>query len=171
MYNIGQMPMPADFKYADVLRKGKPAHGRLDDFSLRHPRMDPGKRAKIFAPFDALRGFNFAILAKQTVYVPKPELSPERLRTLNRQLDLLRDRTRNTRLAREHPVTVTATYFFPCDDPANEAFGRLGQIRAVTGVCQSVDPDLTRTLCVGGLRVSFGNLLALECAACYTDFH
>ena len=56
MYAIGVMPMPADFKYAEVMRRGKPQHERFDPFSIKHPKMDHGKRAKIFAPFDALRG-------------------------------------------------------------------------------------------------------------------
>lgn len=63
MAAIGVMEMPPDFKYLDVYQKGKPTHDRYDRFSIRHPRMDPGKRAKIFAPFDALRGFSEAISA------------------------------------------------------------------------------------------------------------
>lgn len=55
---IGYMPMPADFKYADLYRAGRPQHEKFDDFWCRHPPMDCGKRAKIFAPFNALRGFD-----------------------------------------------------------------------------------------------------------------
>ena len=58
---VGYMPMPANFQYADVLSRGQPRHERFDLFRLRHPSMDTGKRAKIFAPFDALKGFNDAI--------------------------------------------------------------------------------------------------------------
>ena len=39
------------------------ADSRNDSFRLRHPSMDPGKRAKIFAPFDALAGFSDALAA------------------------------------------------------------------------------------------------------------
>ena len=63
MYAIGVMPMPAGFKYRDVFLKGKPRHDHYDSFRLRHPSMDPGKRAKIFAPFDALAGFSDALTA------------------------------------------------------------------------------------------------------------
>ena len=62
---LGAMPMPADFRHADLLRRGRPLHRRFDDFSLRHPAMDPGRRAKIFAPFDALAGFSDAIAAEE----------------------------------------------------------------------------------------------------------
>ena len=55
--------MPVNFRYREVFLKGKPRHDRCDAFRIRHPVMDRGKRAKIFAPFDALRGFDEAIAA------------------------------------------------------------------------------------------------------------
>ncbi len=57
--------VPEDFRYREVYLKGRPEHEKYDDFSVRHPRMDVGHRAKIFAPFDALRGFSAAILEKK----------------------------------------------------------------------------------------------------------
>jgi len=45
----------------DVFLKGRPAHGNNDLFSVKHPSMDLGRRAKIFSPFDALKGFSEAI--------------------------------------------------------------------------------------------------------------
>ena len=53
--------IPSDFKYMDVFLKGRPAHGNNDLFSVKHPSMDLGRRAKIFSPFDALKGFSEAI--------------------------------------------------------------------------------------------------------------
>lgn len=58
---LGQMDIPPDFPYCEVLEKGKPRHDCRDPFRIRHPQMDPGRRAKIFAPFDALKGFDEAI--------------------------------------------------------------------------------------------------------------
>lgn len=55
---LGYMRMPPAFRYRDVFLKGKPRHSRLDAFRIRHPEMDHGRRAKIFAPFDALSGFD-----------------------------------------------------------------------------------------------------------------
>ncbi|SFG70466.1 MULTISPECIES: hypothetical protein [unclassified Oribacterium] len=46
------------FRYQSVYDKGKPIHNPTDSFSIKHPSMDLGKRAKIFNPFDALRGFS-----------------------------------------------------------------------------------------------------------------
>ena len=54
-------PVPTGFPYRDVLLKGRPQHAATDPFRIRHPAMDIGKRAKIFAPFDALRGFREAL--------------------------------------------------------------------------------------------------------------
>ena len=57
--------IPAGFPYRQILLLGRPRHGSLDRFSARHPRMDLSRRAKIFAPFDALRGFDLALTAKR----------------------------------------------------------------------------------------------------------
>ena len=76
MASIGNIPIPPGFRYRHVLMKGKPLHRKTDAFLTRHPHMDIGKRAKIFAPFDALRGFNFAILMKNELYEDQLVLSP-----------------------------------------------------------------------------------------------
>ena len=71
MQTIDNFPFPEDFKYLDVLGKGRPQHDRFDAFSIRHPKMELSKRAKIFAPFAALRGFDFAIRSKLVLYENK----------------------------------------------------------------------------------------------------
>ena len=48
----------SSFRYRDVYEKGKPVHEKNDSFSAKHPPMDVSKRAKIFSPFDALKGFS-----------------------------------------------------------------------------------------------------------------
>ena len=55
---------PEGFRYSEVLRRGRPVHDPLDPFTVRHPAMPLSRRAKIFSPFDALRGFGDAITAK-----------------------------------------------------------------------------------------------------------
>ena len=62
---IGFMPMPPAFPHRDVFLHGRPRHLPYDDFWIRHPPMDSGHRAKIFAPFSALRGFDDCIRAMQ----------------------------------------------------------------------------------------------------------
>ena len=56
--NSSVLDIPASFRYRDVLLKGKAKHDKTDSFSIKHPAMDLGRRAKIFSPFDALKGFS-----------------------------------------------------------------------------------------------------------------
>ncbi len=67
MYAIGAMQVPADFRYLDVFLKGKPQHDCDDPFRIRHPKMPCDKRAKIFSPFDALKGFSEALAAQEAL--------------------------------------------------------------------------------------------------------
>ena len=77
MSAIGAMAMPQDFRYRDVFLRGKPQHDRFDMFRVKHPSMDCGRRAKIFSPFDALKGFNEAIASKDIIYNDRTELTDE----------------------------------------------------------------------------------------------
>lgn len=80
MDKIGVMTMPADFRYRKLFQKGKPKHDGFDPFRVRHPRMDTGRRAKIFAPFDALKGFSEALRGseeRETERALAPEGDPE----------------------------------------------------------------------------------------------
>ena len=54
---INNTDVPSSFRYRKVLEKGKPVHDKNDSFSIKHPAMDLSRRAKIFNPFDALKGF------------------------------------------------------------------------------------------------------------------
>ncbi|SEA77978.1 hypothetical protein SAMN05216349_12830 [Oribacterium sp. KHPX15] len=62
----GDSNFPPSFKYKSVLEKGKPVHDKYDSFSIRHPAMDLSRRAKIFSPFDALKGFNEELFKTET---------------------------------------------------------------------------------------------------------
>ena len=145
---IGVMPMPEDFKYAGVFRKGKPQHDFYDTFRIRHPKMAAGKRAKIFAPFDALTGFSEAHLAE-----------------LNRRLAILHGLTRNGRLARQNRVTVDVTYYAPCTDENSEARGIRGQYRTLRGICERVDREIGQTVRVDGTSIAFADILRIESPA------
>ena len=180
MYMIGQMPMPADFRYRDVLLNGKPSHDRNDPFLLRHPRMPAGKRAKIFAPFDALRGFDFAIMCKNELYTDKMLLSPEEQEELDRRFSILRNLTFNGRMARANRVQVSVTYYEACKDVNHEAYGSRGQYKTVTGICRNVDAEVTKTILLGvaraprtqeshaqrtemdGMRIPMGDIVKIE---------
>ena len=72
----GYTAVPKDFPYFEVLRKGMPEHEKTDPFRIRHPRMDVGHRAKIFAPFDALKGFNEELAKSRQRH--EESMTPER---------------------------------------------------------------------------------------------
>ena len=58
-----------EFSYSDIIGLRRPVHDG-DVFSRRHPKMTQLNRAKIFAPFAALTGFDSAVRAKEIPYVP-----------------------------------------------------------------------------------------------------
>lgn len=57
--------IPPGFKYREAFLRGRPAHTSRDSFLARHPRMETDHRAKLFAPFDALRGFSQLLLTAE----------------------------------------------------------------------------------------------------------
>lgn len=162
MNAVGYMTMPAEFPYRDVFLIGKPQHDRFDLFSAKHPKMDTGHRAKIFAPFDALKGFSEAVAAKDVRYMDHVELQDEDREELNRRLGILHNLTWNGRMARQNRVHVSITYYEPCMDINSEAYGLKGQYRTVNGICRNVDPDITQTVTVDQKRISFENILKIE---------
>ena len=145
-------------QYRAALSRGRPRHGRCDDFSLRHPPMSLSQRAKIFSPFSALRGFEEAIDAKQRLYVEKRELNEEEQTALDRALTLLYERTRNLRLTKDDPLTATVTYYVPCMDENHEAYGCRGSYERCTGVVRKVDPVLYKTLRIGDKEIEISDI-------------
>ena len=136
-----------EFAYDDLLRLQRPVHDG-DVFSRRHPRMPQGQRAKLFAPFAALTGFEEAVRAKEVPYVPKRVLAPEAAAALNGTLN---------RLARSGPTRVKVEYFEVCADPNHEAFGRDGLYRAVTDIVWKVDP-VGQALVIGEATIPFSDI-------------
>jgi len=156
------MPMPAQFRYRDVFLKGKPRHDQYDNFSIRHPRMDTGHRAKIFSPFDALKGFNEAIAAKDVLYENRIEPSDEEKAELNSRLQILHNLTFNTRMARQNRVRVRVTYFDACSDVNHEAFGKRGRYETAEGICWNVDAELNNTITIDRRVIPLDDLLCIE---------
>ena len=94
--NIGEMPMPVNFRYAEVFRQGRPRHGKpgklstYDLFYIKHPPMDTVRRAKLFSAFDALKGFGDRIASKEVLYEDRRELTEEEKKELDRRLAVIR---------------------------------------------------------------------------------
>lgn len=76
--NWDRRKVPPDFPYLRTLMRGGPARGT--DAAAKHPRMEIGHRAKIFAPFDALDGFSALIRQQDRLREePIPERTEENL--------------------------------------------------------------------------------------------
>jgi len=159
---IGYMQPPTDFKYADVIRRGKPVHAVNDSFAVKHPAMALGKRAKIFSPFDALKGFTEEVEAKDELYVERVELSEDECVELDNIIADLQELVCNSSAARENNVTVTVTHFVPCVDENNEAYGYRGQYVDTRGVVSCIDTSLRKTITVDGKTICFKDILKIE---------
>ncbi|WP_077598157.1 hypothetical protein [Olsenella urininfantis] len=57
-----------------------------DEFYLRHPRMPLERRAKIFIPFEPLRGLREELAARERAVAPMTELSDEQRFALSDEL-------------------------------------------------------------------------------------
>lgn len=151
MQTVGYMPMPADFRYKAVYDRGKPS------LPKKHPMMDTGHRAKIFAPFDALRGFNLAIMSKEVLYVPKRILEEAEQEELNRRLTILHNLTINGRMARANKPVAEVTYFVPCTDRNHEAYGWKGTYTTIKDIVWNVD-FISATVRVGKTHIRMADI-------------
>ena len=164
---VGYMPMPAGFAHADIFMRGRPRHGlagkaqTYDAFYRKHPPMDAIHRAKIFAPFDALRGFSEAIASKTVLYEEKKVLTEGEREELDRKIRILHSLTANRRLAGENRVCVTITRYVPCSDIQNDAYGRQGRYEPVTGIVQKVDL-VNRKILLDSEAVKAEDILEIE---------
>ena len=148
-------------KYRNAFLGERPRHDSSDLFSIRHPKMELSQRAKIFSPFDALKGFGEAIAGKRETYVEKRNLSEDEQAGINQALTVIVSKYGYHGTAHENPVTATALYFVPCADENHEAYGVRGRYKVVKGTVRKVDLP-AQTLKIGETTVSFSDLLTLE---------
>ena len=153
--------IPPDFPYLCILMQGRPRHDH-DAFSAQHPQMERSKRAKIFAPFDALDGYGDSLAAKRIQYCDKVILDESEKEELNRRLTILRNLTYNSRMARQNHVIVTVRYYQPCRDKNSFSYLEKGQYQAVTGIVRNVDMEVSQTILVGNTRIHFDSILQIQ---------
>ena len=96
----------AVMRYGNIIFQDRPTH-EGDVFSRKHPKMSQANRAKIFAPFAALVGFDERVRRKEVAYVPKYELDADEEWELNDKLFKLHCPTANSKLARANRVCVS----------------------------------------------------------------
>ena len=122
------------FEYADIINRVRPIH-RADKFSYKHPRMSCERRAKIFAPFAALSGYD-ALADKEVIYDIKRTLTDDECFDLDCKIATIYEKCSNSILARENGIEVNILYFEPLD--GEELRGRY---KEVSGLVTKARPD------------------------------
>ena len=107
--------------------------------TVRAP-MPPSRRAKQFAPFDALKGLQEAIARKEHVPEPRRELSEDAIAEINAKLTMLRPGS-----------WVTVVYY--CDYTQ--------EVHQLTGQVSKVDP-YWKSLDIGSVSIDFDELYVIE---------
>ena len=125
-------------RYGNIIFRDRPVHDG-DVFSRKHPKMSRLNRAKIFAPFAALVGFDERVRRKEINYVAKHELDADEEWELNHKLFKLYCLTANSKLARANAVCVSIEYFVVCTDEENDAYLVKGQYKTITGIVLKVE--------------------------------
>ena len=93
--------------------------------------MPPSRRAKQFAPFDALKGFREAIAAKEILTTPKRELTEDRIEEIDRKLKLL-----------EKDQLVTVVYYSENEKNYMQITGKVMKIDTFRSYLQIGDTEI-----------------------------
>ena len=139
----------ATHKYDDIINTEYPL--RNTDV-IKHPRMTIKDRAKIFAPFAALKGYEKAIVAKQKIVVPRIKLSEES----KEYLDLQLGKIERLLMKGHHPV-ITIVYFLK-DKESNEDGGEYIQF---TGMVAKFN-QTSRILQIVDKRLQLDDIYSIE---------
>ncbi len=151
-------PIPKGYPYLCILLEGPPKKDSPD-----HPRMALSKRAKIFAPFDALDGHMECSAAKNIVYFDRIILDESEKAELNRRLSILHNLTFNSRMARNNRIAVRITYYKPCTDVNHRSYAlQQGQYPTVTGIVRKVDAEVTKTITLNDMTIRFEDITGIE---------
>jgi len=136
-------------KYDDIINMTYPLES---SDKIKHPRMRVEDRAKIFAPFAALKGYEEAIAAKEKVVVDKIELSDESKEYLDQQL-----RKIEQLLAAGQRPMVTVVYF----QRSKVSVGDCGEYIQFTGMVARIEPT-SRILQIIERRLHFDDIYKIE---------
>jgi hypothetical protein len=139
----------ATHKYDDIIHIDYPLK---NSDVIKHPRMQVEDRAKIFAPFAALKGYEEAIAAKQKIVVPRIELSEESKEDLDLQLGKIERLLTNG----QHPI-ITVVYFQK-DKESNKDGGEYIQF---TGMAAKFDRT-SRILQIVEKRLRLDDIYGIE---------
>lgn len=104
--------------YADMVFMPRPVSNRR--------KMDVGHRAKQFAPFAALRGFEETVRKKEILYEPRKDLSEEKKNELDSKLRLL-----------SKGMMIQVDYFIESSE-----FPGKGKNCSIEGIIEFFDPKI-----------------------------
>lgn len=107
-------------------------------------KMSNRHRAKIFAPFAALKGFEESVRKQEIIYEPRRILSDEKQEDLNRKLRLL-----------DANQEIEVTYFVK--SPYNQ---KVGQYHKVAGTVDFFDPSIY--LRIGDTEIQLPDIVELS---------
>lgn len=158
----GTMQMPESFKYRDVYLKGRPVHDKFSRFYAKHPPMPSGRWAKIFSPFDALKGFGDAVSSKEILYEYKRTPDEDIQNDLNRKTLLLQRLVRDSRKAGSGSIQASVTYYLPCTDQNSEACGYKGLYAKKTGIVQRVDIETDHSIRIDRTVIRMDDIIEIN---------
>ena len=124
--------------------------------------MDTRHRAKIFAPFDALAGFDDCIESKKVLYETRRIPSEEERKKLDEALQFLHSLTYNGNAARENRPMATVTYFVPCGDVNSEWYGKGGIYEEISGIVSRVDAKVSHSIIIDGITISLDDVAEIR---------
>ncbi len=159
---LGYMPLPDNFPYLKTLLHGRPQHDKLSRFGIKHPKMSCQRRAKIFAPFDALRGFSERVADKEILYGKRIILSEEENSTLDRKLVFLYQAVQKAKRQKVSAPRITLTFFAPCTNPENDAFGSGGLYQTITGTVSLMDLELHKTITIENQIIAIEDVIDIR---------
>lgn len=122
--------------YAELIYLPRPASKRK--------KMDVGHRAKQFAPFAALRGFEETVRKKEIIYENRKELSNEKKQELDRKLRYL-----------SRGMWIETTYFIENPEVAGK-----GKHYTTEGKVEFYDPQ--RYLRIGDTEIQISDITDLS---------
>jgi len=102
-------------------------------------------RAKLFTPFDALKGFREALLEKERIIVPKIDLSEEMKESIDRKLHLI------------HITDIITVIYF------ND-----GEYIKVTGMVSKFS-ETSRSLTIVNTKIIFDDIYDIQ-GDCFPDY-
>lgn len=126
------------FAYADIINYHRPVSNRT--------RMSIGHRAKQFAPFAALKGYEESVKKKERIFFVRAELAEEQKEDLDQKLRIL-----------SYHDHISITYF----QKATEMEADIGTYQHISGNVDFIHKEEKR-MRVGDIELSFHDILELN---------